>query len=89
MPEHTAVALAIGGGAALMHVLLAALLITAIWLLVSVYAIVKWVGSAPEGPNPYVVVLGVAGLVALFTLLIGVALGLIGRPMSPRKGDPR
>jgi hypothetical protein len=75
----------IGAGNALLYTVLPAMLFIAIWTLVSVYAIVKWAGSAPDEPNPIVLVVGVASLVVLFVVLIAVGVGLMGRAMNPKK----
>ncbi len=81
--------LGIGAANALLYALLPALLAVAVWGLVSVYAIVKWVGSAPERPNPVVIVTGVVLLVTLLVVLIAVAVGLVGRSMNPKRRDRR
>lgn len=65
--------------------LLPVLLIFGIWTLVSVYAIVKWAGSAPDELNPLVLVVGIAWLVMLLLLLFAVGVSLIGRGMNPKK----
>jgi hypothetical protein len=75
----------IGLGNALLYTVLPVLLFISIWTLVSVYAIVKWAGSAPDQPNPVVLVVGVASLVMLFVVLIAVGIGLMGRAMNPKK----
>ena len=77
--------LGIGVANALLYTLLPALLAVGIWLLVSVYAIVKWIGSAPDEANPVVIVVGVVLLVTLLVLLIAVAVGLVGRSMNPKR----
>ena len=78
-------AVGIGFGNAVLYTVLPAVLFFAIWTLVSVYAIVKWAGSAPDQPNPVVLVLGVASLVMLFVILIAAAVSLLGRAMNPKK----
>ena len=77
--------LAIGVTNAFLYTMLGALLIFTFWLFVSIYAIVKWAGSAPDQPNPYVLVVGIASLVMLFVILFAVAVGLMGRGMNPKK----
>jgi cell division protein FtsX len=77
--------LGIGVANALLYTLLPAVLAIAIWILVSVYAIVKWIGSAPDQANPVVIVVGVVMLVTLLVLLIAVAVGLVGRSMNPKR----
>ena len=71
------------------YTLLPALVAFGIWTLVCIYAIVKWVGSAPDDVNPTVIVLGVAGLVTLLVVLIAVGVGLVGRSMNPKRRDDR
>ena len=71
------------------YTLLPALVAFGIWTLVCIYAIVKWVGSAPDDVNPTVIVLGVAGLVTLLVVLIAVGVGLVGRFMNPKRRDDR
>jgi hypothetical protein len=87
IPEKGGLAIGLGGATTIMYALLPALLVVGIWTLISIYAIVKWVGSAPDHVNPVVIVLGVAGLVTTFVVLIAVATGLIGRGMNPKKRE--
>lgn len=77
--------LGIGIANALLYTLLPVLLAIGIWTLVSVYAIVKWIGSAPERPNPVVIVVGVVLLVTLLVVLIAVAVGFVGKSMNPKR----
>ena len=81
--------LGIGVANALLYTLLPVLIAVGIWLLVSVYATVKWIGSAPDGANPVVIVVGVVLLVTLLVLLIAVAVGLVGRSMNPKRRAKR
>ena len=63
---------------------------TAIWIVLSVYAIVKGAGSAPDHPNAVTVVLSIVGIVTVSTLAIAAAIALLGRAMTPkrrRRGD--
>jgi hypothetical protein len=61
------------------------LLPTVIWIALTVYAIVKGAGSAPEQADPAAVVLSIAGIVTFFTLAIAAAVALLGRAMTPKK----
>lgn len=81
--------LGIGLANTVLYSLLPALMAVGIWTLVSVYAVVKWIGSAPDDVNPVVIVVGVVMLVTLFVLLIAVAVGLVGRSMNPKRRDKR
>jgi hypothetical protein len=87
--ESGGLGLGIGLANVFLYMLLPALLAVGIWTLVSVYAIVKWIGSAPENVNPVVIVLGVVMLVTLLVVLISVAVGLVGRSMNPKRRDKR
>jgi hypothetical protein len=66
-------------------VLLPILFVVGLYTYVTVYAIVKALGSAPEGANPTVVILGVIGLTTLFLVLLAGGLALIGRAGDPKK----
>jgi hypothetical protein len=77
--------LGIGLANTVLYAVLPVLLFVSIWIMVSVYAIVKWAGSAPDQPNPVVLVVGVASLVMLFVVLIAAGVGLMGRAMNPKK----
>lgn len=79
------VGIAIGGLNVVLYTILPVLLAVGIWTLISVYAIVKWIGSAPDEPNPVVIVLGIALLVTLLVVLFAVAVGLVGRSLNPKK----
>jgi amino acid transporter len=77
--------LAIGGAVSAFYALLAAVMVVAVWTFVCIYAIVKWIGSAPKGPDPAAIIVGVVMLVFSIVLLIAVAVGLIGRSMNPKR----
>ena len=79
------VALTVAGISFVFPVLLPWLLVGAIYMFLSVYALIKAIGSAPDAPNATVVLLGIVGLVT--TLVMGAAVGawLIGRTADPRK----
>jgi hypothetical protein len=59
------------------------------WIGLSIYALVKAIGSAPDAANPTVVVMLMGGLVATFTVLLAVGIALVGRAMTPRKREKR
>jgi hypothetical protein len=79
------VGIAVGATNVALYAMLPVLIVVGVWTLISVYAIVKWIGSAPEEPNPTVIVLGVALMVSLFVVLFAVGVGLIGRSLSPKR----
>ncbi len=89
IPEKGGLGMALGGTAFVMYALLPVLLVVGVWTLVSVYAIVKWIGSAPDHVNPVVIVVGVMLLVTTFVVLFSVALGWIGKGLDPKKRKDR
>lgn len=83
------VGIAIGALNVTLYAMLPVLIVVGVWTLISVYAIVKWIGSAPQEPNAAVIVLGVAMMVALFVVLFAVGVGLVGRSLNPKKRSRR
>jgi hypothetical protein len=83
--DNRSLGIAIGGVSFVAYAGLAFVLAIAVWTLLSVYAIVKWVGSAPEAPDPAALIVGVVGLVTLLVVLIAVAIGFVGRSLNPKK----
>jgi membrane protein implicated in regulation of membrane protease activity len=59
------------------------------WIGLSIYAMVKAIGSAPDAANPEVVVLLFVGLVSAFTVFLAVAVALAGRAMTPKRRKRR
>lgn len=82
---HTGTALGVAGFATTILTLLAAFLVVALWTALTVYALVKWIGSAPESASPTTVLLIVVALVTAFALAITLPIVLIGRSMTPRR----
>lgn len=85
MREDRGIAIGIAAVAALFLAALPFLLPTTIWIVLTVYAIVKASGSAPGGADPAAVVLSIVGIVTFFTLAIAGAVALLGRAMTPKK----
>jgi hypothetical protein len=83
--EDRGIAIGIAAVAALFLAALPFLLPTTIWIVLTVYAIVKAAGSASVGADPAAVVLSIVGIVTLFTLAIAGAVALLGRAMTPKK----
>lgn len=69
--------------------ILGALLVLLGWIGLSIYAIIKAIGSAPDSANPNVVVLLFLGLLSAFTVLLAVAIALAGRAMTPKRTKRR
>jgi hypothetical protein len=89
MHEHRGLAIAIALASLGFFATLAAVLVVLMWIALSVYALVKMIGSAPDSANPTVVLVTVVVLVT--TLVTGLAGGiaLLGRSMTPRKRKDR
>jgi len=77
--------LAIAGVTVTFYVAIAAFVVVGMWTILSVYAIVKWIGSAPKAPDPTVIVLSIVLLVTLLVTLFAVGIGILGRSMVPKK----
>lgn len=89
MREHQGAAIGVAVFVTGFLTVLAALLVVFGWIGLSIYAIVKAVGSAPDSANATVVVLILAGLVAAFTVLLAVTTALVGRSMTPKRRSKR
>ena len=85
MREHTGTSFAIAVVAVAFLVALPFLLPTALWFVLTAYAIVKAAGSAPDDAGALAVLLAVVATVTVFTLLIALAIYVLGRPMTPKK----
>jgi hypothetical protein len=68
---------------------LAFVLTVAIWVTLSVYALVKMIGSAPDSADPVVVLVSIVLLVGVFATSFAGAVALVGRPMTPRRRRDR
>lgn len=77
--EDTGLSFGIAGGLMFLFVLFPFLLAATGWAFISVYALVKLIGSAPDSPNAVVLVLGMIIIVTVFLVLLGVGLHFAGR----------
>ncbi len=59
-------------------------LLASLYLFVTVYAIVRSIGPG-AGENPLAIVVGFVLITSLFAVLLGVAIHLVGRSLTPRK----
>jgi hypothetical protein len=66
-------------------VALPALVVVGLYSALTVYAIVKAVGSAPDQPNAVAIALTIVGLVSLFVVIIAAGISLIGRLADPKR----
>ena len=85
MREHTGVAIAVAAVVTTVLTMLAWLLVVVVWTALTIYALVKWIGSAPDAASPTTVLLIVVGIVTAFVLLLTVPIALVGRSMTPRR----
>jgi hypothetical protein len=83
--ENRGLSIAIAAVAIAFLVGLPFLVPTTIWVALTIYAIVKGAGSAPEHADPAAVVLSIVGIVSFFTLAIAAAVALLGRSMTPKR----
>jgi heme/copper-type cytochrome/quinol oxidase subunit 2 len=81
MRENTATALAIGGLSAFAYTIWAGVLAVMLWAGISIYAIVKWVGSPGDHPSATTILVMLVGLVTVFPLLLAIAIYLVSKPM--------
>jgi hypothetical protein len=79
------VSLAIAGVSVTFPVLLPWLLVIGIYVFLTIYALVKATGSAPDEPNATVVVIGIVGLVTGLLLVFAAGVSLLGRAANPKK----
>ena len=56
-----------------------ALLAVAIYTFLTIYAVVKGIGSAPDSADALAVLMGIVAIVTAFLTLVGVGVYLIGR----------
>jgi hypothetical protein len=85
MREHRGIAVAVAVVSVAFLATMGPVILILGWTGFSVYALVKWIGSAPDAANPAVVILLFVGIVTVLTTLLGVTIGLAGRAMTPRK----
>ena len=85
MRENRGIAIGIAVVAFLFLASLPFVIPTTIWFALTIYAIVKGAGSAPQQPDAAAVVLTIVGIVSFFTIAIAVAITLLGRAMTPRR----
>jgi hypothetical protein len=89
MRENTGPALGIGALAPIWFTIFGPVLLTLLWLSLTVYAIVKAIGSAPDEPSATTIVLIVVSLVTAMVALFAGLVALIGRSMKRKRHDRR
>jgi hypothetical protein len=87
MREHTGPALGIAAIALFGYTAWAAVLAIVLWLSLTIYAIVKWIGAPEDHASALTVFLLVIVNVTMFVLLLTVAMYAAGKSMRYRKRD--
>ncbi len=85
MHEHRGPAIAVAAIALVSLCAFAGLVVALGWTGVSIYALVKWIGRAPDEANPVVIVLLFVGIVTFLTVAMAGATYATGRSMASRK----
>jgi hypothetical protein len=85
MREHTGVAIGIAAITTFAYTVWAAVIAVVLWVSLTVYAVVKAIGSPSDDASPLTVLLIMLSTVTLFILLLASAISLAGRPMHYRK----
>jgi hypothetical protein len=89
MRENTGTAVAIALVATFGYTVWASLIAIVMWLSLTIYAVVKWIGAPDDHASPLTVLLLMVGNITLFVLLLTLALYAIGKPMRYRKRKRR
>jgi Kef-type K+ transport system membrane component KefB len=85
MREHTGTSVAIALVAATLYAVWAYVLVIVLWLSLTIYAIVKWIGAPTDHASPLTVLLVMVCNVTVFVVLVALGIYLIGKPMRPGK----
>ncbi len=86
---HTGLSIGIAGLVATFFAILPALIAVTVYTFLTVYAIVKAIGSAPKEASAVTVLVGVVLVVGTCTAALGGAVALLGRAMNPKKRSRR
>jgi hypothetical protein len=89
MRENTGTAVAIAIVATMGYAVWAAVVAIVMWLSLTIYAIVKWIGAPTDHASPLTVLLLMVGNITMFVLLLTLALYAIGKPMRYGKRKRR
>jgi hypothetical protein len=81
MREHTGTSIAIAAVSTFAFTIWAAVIAVMLWSGITVYAIVKWIGSPQDHASATTLLVLLIGTVALFPLLLAIAIYLISKPM--------
>ena len=81
--EGTGTALGVAFASLTFHAILAWVLVFALWIGLSIYAIVEAFGDGK--PSAYAILLLVVLMVGTLTTLAAVAIGFVGKGLTPKK----
>ena len=82
--EHTGISLGIDGILVTFFAILPVLLVLSVYSFLTVYAIVKAIGSAPDSASALTVLLGVVAIVAMFISMVAAGIALVGRSLDAK-----
>jgi hypothetical protein len=85
MREHTGTAIAVAAVLTTVLAMFAWVLVVVTWTALTIYALVKWIGSAPDSASATTVLLIIVGIVTGLALVLTVPIALVGRSMTPRR----
>ena len=81
MREHTGTSVAIGALSAIAYTLWGGVIAVMLWGGITVYAIVKWIGTPEDHASPTTILVVMVGLGAVFPLLLAIGIYFISKPM--------
>jgi uncharacterized phage infection (PIP) family protein YhgE len=81
MQEHTGTSIAIGAISTFAFAIWAPVLAVMIWSGITVYAIVKWIGSPQDHASATTLLVMLVGTVTSFPLLLAIGIFSISKPM--------
>jgi len=87
MRENTGAALAIAAIATFGYAIWAGVIAIMLWLSLTIYALVKWIGAPADHASPLTVLLLVVANLTLYILLLTLAIYAVGRSMRYKKKD--
>jgi heme/copper-type cytochrome/quinol oxidase subunit 2 len=81
MQEHTGTSIAIGAISTFAFTIWGAVIAVMVWSGITVYSIVKWIGSPQDHASATTLLVMLVGTVTLFPLLLAIGIFLISKPM--------
>ncbi len=81
MREHSGTSIAIGGISTFAFTLWGGVFAVMLWGGITVYAIVKWIGSPQDHPSATTLLVMMVGLVSVYPVLLALGIYLISKPM--------